>query len=54
MWMFGRTWLPPSTVIAPLVSACIVSRLTVRSSRMRGDGPQTVAGRMIVVTSASP
>ena len=50
MWMLGRTWLPPNTVIAPFVSACIVSRFTVRSSRMRGDGPQTVAGLTMVVT----
>jgi hypothetical protein len=53
MWMFGRVWSPPNTVIAPLVSACIVSRLTVRSNRMRGEYPQTVAGRTMVVVMVS-
>ena len=50
---FGLSDIQENTVILPFVSACIVSRFTVRSRRMRGDRPQTVAGRKIVVTSRS-
>src|SRR5205814_5671226 len=25
MWMLGRVWLPPNTVIRPLISACMVN-----------------------------
>ena len=51
--MFGRTWLPPNTVIRFLVSACIVRPLTARSRRMRREYPHTVAGLKIVVVIAS-
>ncbi len=37
MWMFGRFWVPPKTVILPLFTAWLVRMLTVRSSRMRGE-----------------
>ncbi len=53
MWMFGRVCSPPNTVIRPLVSACMVSMLTETSSRIRGEKPQTVAGRTICTTMSS-
>ena len=34
IWMLGRVWSPPNTVMRPLVKACIVSMLTDTSSRM--------------------
>ncbi len=53
MWMFGRVWSPPNTVMLPFVSACMVSMLTETSRRMRGEKPQTVAGRTICTTMSS-
>ena len=37
MWMFGRFWLPPKTVIRRWVTARLVRMFTVRSSRSRGE-----------------
>ena len=42
---FGRHWLPPNTCIAPLWMACMVRVLTIRSKRIRGESPNTVASR---------
>ena len=42
----GRIWLPPNTVIVPLLTAWFVRMLTDRSRRVRGVYPQMVAGRM--------
>ena len=41
------------TVIFPLDKACIVNKLTATSRRIRGDTPQTVAGRMICTVMSS-
>ncbi len=52
MWMLGRFWRPPKIVMRRLLTARLVRMLTVRSSRSRGEYPQTVAGRMMTVVKS--
>src|SRR5262245_7033571 len=49
----GRIWLPPNTVIAPLLTAWLVRMLTERSRRGRGGCPQVVAGRVAMEVEVS-
>ena len=37
MWMFGRFWAPPNTVMRPVSIAAAVRMFTVRSRRSRGE-----------------
>src|SRR2546421_7473191 len=50
---FGLIWLPPNTVIVPLLIAWLVRMLTERSRRGRGVYPQMVAGRMTTQVKSS-
>src|SRR5262249_58852672 len=50
---FGRIWLPPNTVIVPLLTAWLVRMLTERSRRGRGLYPQMVGGRMTTQVKSS-
>ena len=50
MWMLGRFWAPPKTVIRRLLTAWLVRMFTVKSRRRRGEYPQTVAGRNVSTT----